>query len=126
MLVPDRTSHPFLTYDMIYEIPATIRETLKNAEISSATEQLSEKKSLYFTGCGTAFFAAMLGAYPLHSSKSRSECVSSLELQQHGYPLSSETGMVAVSHSGITKATVDAVKVWAFEGYLRGRDYALS
>jgi len=110
MLIPDRTSHPFLTYDMIFEIPATIRETLKNARISSATERLSEKKSFYFTGCGTAFFAAMLGGYPLHSSKSRSECVSSLELQQHGYPLSSETGMVAVSHSGITKATVDALK----------------
>ncbi|MFI5449727.1 MAG: SIS domain-containing protein [Candidatus Bathyarchaeia archaeon] len=116
MLVPDRTSHPFLTYDMIYEIPATIRETLKNAEISSATERLSEKKSLYFTGCGTAFFAAMLGAYPLHSSKSRSECVSSLELQQHDYPLSSETGLVAVSHSGITKATVDALKYGRSKG----------
>jgi glutamine---fructose-6-phosphate transaminase (isomerizing) len=110
MLIPERTSHPFLTRDMIFEIPATIRETLKNNRIPSVTERLSEKKSFYFTGCGTAFFAAMLGCYPVHSSKFRSEYVSALELQQHGYPISSETGLVAVSHSGITKATVDALK----------------
>ena len=110
MLKPDRTSHPFLTYDMIYEIPATIRETLKNAQLSSVTEKLGKKGSFYFTGSGTAFFSAMLGAYPLHSSNFRSECVSSLELQKHDYPFSSETGLVAVSHSGITKATVDALK----------------
>ncbi len=95
---------------MIYEIPATIRETLKNTRISPVAQRLSEKKSFYFTGCGTAFFAAMLGADPLRPSPVRCECVSSLELQRHDYPVHSETGLVAVSHSGITKTTVDALK----------------
>jgi glucosamine 6-phosphate synthetase-like amidotransferase/phosphosugar isomerase protein len=116
MLVPDRTSHPFLTYDMIYEIPATIRETLKSTRFSSATGRLGGKDEFYFTGCGTAFFAAMLGAYPLHSSRFRSECVSALELGQYGYPLSSRTGLVGVSHSGITKATVDVLKFGRSKG----------
>ncbi len=30
--VPERTAHPFLTHDMIFEIPQAIRETLHRDE----------------------------------------------------------------------------------------------
>jgi glucosamine--fructose-6-phosphate aminotransferase (isomerizing) len=113
--IPERTSHPFLTYDMIYEIPATIRETLKNQRLIPVAQRLSAKKSFYFTGCGTAFFSAMCGADPIRPSSIRAECISALELQRHDYPVNSETGVVAVSHSGITKTTVDALN------YARGK-----
>ena len=109
--VPERTSHPFYTYDMIHEIPTTISKTLRNDRIVPAAKKLSERKSFYFTGCGTAFFSAMLGAEPLRPSKIRSLCVPALELEYHNYPVDAFTGVVvADSHSGITKTTVDALK----------------
>ena len=54
---PERTQHPFLTYDMIHEIPDTIRKTVEtSSQHSEVSQVLKERSEFYFTGCGTAFF----------------------------------------------------------------------
>ncbi len=112
--VAERTSHPFLTHDMIHEIPAAMRETLRRNEDAAMRigETLSDRSQLYLTGCGTAFFSAMLAQRLLASDDSerlRSEAAPALEFSAYGPRLDGRCGVLGVSHSGITKATVDAL-----------------
>jgi glutamine---fructose-6-phosphate transaminase (isomerizing) len=113
--VPERTKHPFLTYDMIREIPAAISVTISdNGErMAAAGKALAGRRDIFFTGCGTAFYAAMLGEEfmrPSRESGVRSTSVPALELQTYDWGLSASSGVIGVSHSGITKTTVDAMK----------------
>ena len=110
----ERTGHPFLTYDMIQEIPAAIQETI---EISSdrtgpIARRVKERLHYYFTGCGTAFFSSMLGSNILWLADGDVvdfECVQALELGNHrSIPKSS--AVFGVSHSGITKTTVESLQ----------------
>ena len=112
---PDRAIHPFHTYDMIFEIPEAIRQTLQtmNDKAQPITRKLADRSRIYFTGCGTAFFASMLGSQVLSPSRGASvrfASVPALELQSYGYPIDDTCAVVGISHSGITKTTVDALK----------------
>jgi glucosamine--fructose-6-phosphate aminotransferase (isomerizing) len=112
---PDRAAHPFHTYDMIFEIPKAIQQTLQalKASIPAAARNLADKRRIYFTGCGTAYFSSILGSQVYSLTKSEPErflCVPALELQKHTYQMDRESAIVGISHSGITKTTVDALK----------------
>src|SRR5208337_4737824 len=112
---PDRAIHPFHTYDMIFEIPEAIRQTLQtmNDKAQPITRKLADRSRIYFTGCGTAFFASMLGSQVLSPSIGASvqfASVPALELQSYGYPIDNTCAVIGLSHSGITKTTVDALK----------------
>ena len=113
--VADRTAHPFHTYEMIHEIPATIRETLRRNEGPAAEEatKLADRPFLAFTGCGTAFYAAALAqrfAGATSSERVRSAAVTAFELGQYGPRVDRASAVVGISHSGITKTTVDALR----------------
>ncbi len=110
----DRTAHPFHTYDMICEVPETIKQTLTvmSKRAQPTVEQLDARGRIYFTGCGTAFFAALLGSEILSLSKElglRSFRVPALELQSYDHFIDSGCAVIGVSHSGITKTTIDAL-----------------
>ncbi len=118
--VAERTAHPFLTHDMIHEIPASLRETLRRNDgpAREAADGLDGRRFLFFTGCGTASFAAMLAerfAAAAEGDRLRSSAVPGLELSGYTPRVDASCGVVGVSHSGITKATVDAL------GSARGR-----
>ena len=111
----DRTSHPFHTHDMIHEIPASSRETVRRlAELAKqAAGRLADRSFLAFTGCGTAFYAAMLSqrfAAAVPNGRIRSAAVGAAEISKYGPRIDRETGVVGISHSGITKTTVDALR----------------
>ncbi|MGA2973131.1 MAG: SIS domain-containing protein [Candidatus Bathyarchaeia archaeon] len=111
----DRATHPFYTYDMIFEIPQAIKQTLQAMEgkVQPIARKLEDRSRIYFTGCGTAFFASMLGSQVLTPSREvsvRFASVPALELQSYGYPIDDTCAVVGISHSGITKTTVDALK----------------
>ena len=111
---PARTRHPFLTYDMIHDIPNTIRKTLEICSDRSGRiyQILRERSEFYYTGCGTAFFSAMLGASILSlmaGDHFKYECVQALELSHDHAPISRSSATFGVSHSGITKTTLDAL-----------------
>ncbi len=115
MPVADRTAHPFHTYDMIHEIPATIRETLRRTEGLAVQEgaRLADRPFLVFTGCGTAFYAAAVAqrfAGATSSERIRSAAVTAFELARYGPRIDRSAAVVGVSHSGITKTTVDALR----------------
>lgn len=112
--VPDRTAHPFHTYEMIQEIPAALRETLRTGEVGSKriAARLSDRPFLYFTGCGTAFFSALLArqfAAAGTGPRTQSAAVPALEFSSYTRRVDATCGVIGVSHSGITKATVDAL-----------------
>lgn len=113
--VAERTAHPYLTHDMIHQIPDAVRETLRRGADSaaSAAEAMAERRFVYFTGCGTAFYSAMLGerlASAGDEGPLRSQSVPALELSAYTSRIGRDSGVVGVSHSGITKATVDALR----------------
>jgi glucosamine--fructose-6-phosphate aminotransferase (isomerizing) len=112
--VAERTKHPFLTYEMIYDIPEAIDRTLvaTGRRLEEIETFLKEKTKLYFAGCGTAYFSSMLGA-DLLSLVERDcfdfECVPALELATRN-SFGKNAATFAVSHSGITKTTLDALR----------------
>ncbi len=115
--VAERSAHPFLTHDMILEIPDATRATLDRiaGPAASAADRLAERAFLYFTGCGTAFYSALLARrlVAAHATdRVRSEAVPALEFSAYTNGVDRSCGVVGVSHSGITKATVDALR-WA-------------
>ena len=112
---PERTAHPYLTYEMIQGIPAAARATLREARepAARAGAALADRRFLAFTGCGTAFFSAMLGqrlSSAVLDGRVRSEAIPALELSTYGRGVDRRAGVVGVSHSGITKTTVDALR----------------
>lgn len=113
---PERKGHPFLTYDMIWQIPAALQATLDTMEdvLGDLASRVAESDAVYFTGCGTALHAAMLGEhfFRLGGTPPWSRVLPAFELSNYGLPTTRSTSLVAVSHSGVTKATLDALR-WA-------------
>jgi glucosamine--fructose-6-phosphate aminotransferase (isomerizing) len=112
--IPERTRHPFVTYDMIFQIPQAIQQTLDNnrEKIRTISTKIKNKHRFYFTGCGTAYFAATLGAHFLslgEDAEIQSISVPALELINYDYPADQGSVTIGISHSGITKTTVDAL-----------------
>jgi len=112
--VAERLTHPFYTHDMIFEIPQAISETLQNnvGKLSTIVRKTKERKLYRFTGCGTAFFAAMLGTQVMRLAQHNgveSSCVQALEFQNGESDIGKSDVAIAISHSGITKTTVDAL-----------------
>lgn len=114
--VAERGAHPFLTYDMIHQIPQATEETLRRArqEAAAAAQELSDRSVLYFTGCGTAFFSAWLAQRLVAAASSalvQTGAMPAVELSTYGPHLGRGCGVIGVSHSGITKATLDALRL---------------
>lgn len=111
---PDRTSHPYHMHDMIREIPEAIRETLRRngPRFAELAGRADGRSSLVLTGCGTAFYAAMLAQAGLRMAGDRgaSHSVHAFELPRHTRLAGPASAVVGLSHSGITKPTVDALR----------------
>lgn len=100
---------------MIHEIPAAMRETLRRSgEAAAAARGLSAGTRLFFTGCGTAYFSALLAQRVSTTGAGgdqRSMALPAVELSAYTTGVGKDSGVIGVSHSGITKATVDALQV---------------
>jgi glucosamine--fructose-6-phosphate aminotransferase (isomerizing) len=112
--VPERTRHPYLTYEMIFETPDAMSQTLyrNDKRVDELSSQISQRKRFYFTGCGTAFFSAMLGEQFLKLSRGDlvSDSIQAFELlNYYDHVLGDSCAVIGVSHSGITKTTVDSM-----------------
>jgi glucosamine--fructose-6-phosphate aminotransferase (isomerizing) len=102
---PERTSHPFYTYEMIKSIPhdfASTMEAMNRADLAS----FASKRPVTFTGCGTAFYATVTGSQILGLGDLSWSATQAYELARYQEP---KGVVVGVSHSGITKTTVDAL-----------------
>lgn len=107
-----RSQHPFLMYDMLLKIPESIL---------SANKQFSDFRDerisgpLYLTGIGTSFHALYSAAYPFHNKAIFA--VQSYELEHYWEPSGS---IIALSHTGKTKTTVDAIARHKKDNYTVG------
>ncbi len=104
-LIPERTSHPFYTYEMIKDIPKGFRSTLR--AISDFKAEPSDE--LVFTGNGTALYSAMMGSQILNLSNLDWCVTPAFELTNYERAGKKSRIAIAVSHSGITKSTLDAL-----------------
>jgi glucosamine--fructose-6-phosphate aminotransferase (isomerizing) len=119
--VAERVTHPFYTYDMIFEIPQAISDTLQNndGKLSAIIRKTSERKAYHFTGCGTAFFAAMLGSQVMQLAQNsgiESSCIQTLEFQNCEGAIDRSDVAISISHSGVTKTTIDALNYAKMKG----------
>jgi len=110
-----RNSHPYFMWDSISTTHEFLRKAIGEEEsIKSVAEKIADKKPLkiFLTGCGTSHHSAIAGRYILENvAKLPAESISAFELLN--YPpqgLNDKTTLVAFSHSGASKATVDVVK----------------
>jgi len=99
-----RKSHPYVMYDMMKDTPNGIRATLERMK---DFDYGVLKSPLYFTGNGTAFHSAMVGAQILSSSSKEWHAIQAYELEKYHKPSGT---VIAVSHTGKTKSTMDALK----------------
>jgi glutamine---fructose-6-phosphate transaminase (isomerizing) len=104
---PVRTSHPFLTYDMIKEIPNAMRTTLQVLRESKLG--LRSSGSVVFTGSGTGFYSAKMGSQALNFSSLSWIAEHAYELTNYESNKISGGLVIGVSHSGVTKSTMDAL-----------------
>ncbi len=90
---------------MIREIPSSFSLALEQAKDVG----VPRGEKMVFTGNGTAFFSAWLGSQVLAGSGVPHEVVQAYEMEHYRAGEKNEV-VVGVSHSGITKSTLDALK----------------
>ncbi|MDH2900953.1 MAG: SIS domain-containing protein [archaeon] len=108
-----RTKHPYFTHDMIVGQPSALHATLEicKKEAADITSYWGGNDKFVLTGCGTSFHAALASSYMLYSlfQKTGVEAIQSFELEHYYNLLGSNSLLMAFSHTGFTKTTLDAM-----------------
>jgi len=99
-----RNGHPYVMYDMLKSSPNGIRKTI---DIMERLDYSFLGKNLFVTGNGTAYHAAAIGSGILTEHGRTWYPVQAFELEKYWKPTDL---VVAYSHTGKTKSTVDALK----------------
>ena len=106
----------------IHEIPKVIGDVVRgrisddNTDVIlggliDITEQLRDINRIIITGCGTAFYAGMLGAHYIEEFAGIPVDVRlASELQYSNSPIDKHTAVIAVSQSGETADTLGAIR----------------
>ncbi|MGC8608984.1 MAG: SIS domain-containing protein [Thermoplasmata archaeon] len=102
--LPDqRKGHPYVMYDMMRDIPNGIERTIRSME-KSDMDFLGD--NMIFTGNGTAYHSAIIGAQILDQYGRKWSAIQAYEILMYR-KISSL--VIGVSHTGKTKSTVDAI-----------------
>ncbi len=99
-----RKSHPYVMYDMMKDTPNGIKATMEKMD---AFDYSVLKGPLYFTGNGTAYHSAVIGAQILAGTGKQWFPIQAYELEKYHTPSGT---IIGVSHTGKTKSTIDALK----------------
>ncbi len=81
-------------------------------ELEEIKEKLKNIEKIIFTACGTAYYACLYGKYLFEeylNLSSESEIAS--ELRYRNYPYNQKTLLIAISQSGETMDTIEAIKI---------------
>ncbi len=108
----DTRSHPpYHMHDMIRGQPAFVRETLDGLRHVEARGFFGSSRNLVVTGCGTSFHAATIGARILQEALGGAVSVRAVHAYDllHGFVLPEDCTVLAVSHSGTTSTTNQAL-----------------
>lgn len=114
----------------IFEQPDYIRTTLLGRVIPSqdliklgGIEQhlfkLLKTNEFVFTGCGSAFYAAQVGAYAMESlARMKAKAISAGELQYYNSVIDEKTTLISVTQSGETADTIGCINNFKNKGCL--------
>lgn len=96
----------------IFEEPAAVKNALKSLpEIKKVVKRLKNFNRIYFVGCGTASYAALVGKYLLERFSLPAEMVLGSEFRYSVVnTISDDCAVIAVSQSGETADTLASVK----------------
>lgn len=112
-----RSSHPFLMWKGINEIPEEIENLINlyllDDNIRNAKLFQKEYNNVYLIGCGTSYFAAIAGSYYINKMARINIRASSYNAFEflNNMPLDMNNDLlIAISHTGETACVIDAVK----------------
>lgn len=88
-----------------------VGEYILNKEIKLSVEDIKRFLSVHFIACGTAYHAAYVGKYVLEKFGIKSEIDIASEFPQRAGIIDKNTLVVAITQSGETADTIEAVRV---------------
>ena len=109
----ERSAHPFLMWEGVASVPATLRGTLRperRGEVGRAAEALDGVQAVHLIGCGTSYFSAIAATYALPKIAGV-PAVAHDAFEFAAYPPAAleRAGLVAISHTGGTDSVVAAL-----------------
>ncbi|MCI0340116.1 MAG: SIS domain-containing protein [Planctomycetales bacterium] len=115
---PRREAHPFHTWEMIQAQPEAVRVVFRaGARIfGEALEFVRWAPRIVVTGCGTAYHGAMVVAAALRTAKLPAEAAPAFEIGRGSFAPGKGECLIALSHSGRTLPTREAVRAARLSG----------
>jgi glucosamine--fructose-6-phosphate aminotransferase (isomerizing) len=109
----ERSTHPFLMWEGVASVPATLRGTLRperRGEVGRAAEALDGVQAVHLIGCGTSYFSAIAATYALPKIAGV-PAVAHDAFEFAAYPPAGldRAGLVAISHTGGTESVMAAL-----------------
>jgi len=110
-----RTRHPFYFYDAIHQQPALVRRMISEHTdlVAQAARAAAEKDRLWSVGIGSSLYTAQIAEYFFrHLTGGRADVRVAQSFEFVFYPpaLSERDAVIILSHTGITKCTIDALE----------------
>jgi glucosamine--fructose-6-phosphate aminotransferase (isomerizing) len=107
--------YPHFTLKEINEQPTSIRNTLRISQVyhELLASKLCDSEKIFIIACGTSYHACIAGSY-LFSKISKIDSrplIASEFKEQYGDILNSRTAVLALSQSGETADTIEALKI---------------
>lgn len=105
---PPRSGHPYHMFDAIFTQPAGIRRAVREnrAAIAATAEDLRSVEELVISGIGTSWHAALVAELLFAHSAGfarRARAFHAFELRSYWPPSDRRSGIIVVSHGGITR-----------------------
>ncbi|HET7264011.1 MAG TPA: SIS domain-containing protein [bacterium] len=109
----ERSSHPFLMWEGVASVPATLRGTLRperRGEVGRAAEALDGVQAVHLIGCGTSYFSAIAATYALPKIAGvPASAHDAFEFAAYPPAALDRAGLVAISHTGGTESVISAL-----------------
>ena len=109
-----RAQHPFHMYEAVRAQPALIEDVLaKRAEIERVADALATKKRFTFVGIGTSLHAARICEMwmrELTAGRLLAQAEQSFELLHHPIAFGADDAVIAITHTGTSSASVEALR----------------
>ncbi|MHB8526925.1 MAG: SIS domain-containing protein [Candidatus Acidiferrales bacterium] len=110
-----RSAHPFYLYDAIHQQPALVRRmiTERGGLVARAAQAAAAKERLWIVGIGSSLYTAEIAEYffrHLTGGRADVRVAQSFEFVFYPSALSQRDAVIILSHTGISKCTVDALE----------------
>ena len=111
-----RTGHPYFMYDAIQSQPQGIEEMLRKhgSRVQEVAAELAKRRRLYLVGIGTSWHAALVAEHWFRRFSGKSleiQAWHSFEFCAYSPQLSSDDGVIVVSHRGTKTYSFQALEM---------------